>query len=61
MGCRCNERRQAIVRSIQATAKGDVEAATKEATFVVKSTVQDAGNVFRQSVAAAKARLSRGR
>jgi hypothetical protein len=61
MGCRCNERRQAIVRSLNATAQGDVETVAKEATFVVKSTVQDVGNVFRQSVAAAKARLMRGR
>lgn len=61
MGCRCNERRQAITRSVQASAKGDVEAVAKEAVFVVKSTVQDAGSAFRHSVAAARSRLNRGK
>lgn len=57
MGCRCNERREAITRSIEASAKGDVETVAKEAAFVVRSTVEDAANAFRQSVNAAKARL----
>lgn len=61
MGCRCNERRQAITRSVEATARGDVEAVAKEAVFVVRSSVQDAGAIFRQSVSAAKARLTRRR
>jgi hypothetical protein len=59
MGCRCKERRQALTRAAEASAKGDVETVAKEATFVVKSTVQDASNAFRQSVAAARSRLMR--
>lgn len=59
MGCRCNERRQAISRSLEATAKGDVETVAKETVFVVKSTAQDAASIFRQTVAAAKSRLMR--
>ena len=59
MTCRCNERREAIVRSIDATGRGDVETVAKEAAFVVRSTVEDAASAFRQSVNAAKARLMR--
>lgn len=59
MGCRCNERRQAIVRTVKAATQADVQTIATETAFVLKSTVQDAGNALRQSVVAAKARLSR--
>jgi hypothetical protein len=57
MGCRCNERREAIVRTVEAAATG--EAIPAELPFVVKSAAQHTANAFRQSVAAAKSRLSR--
>jgi hypothetical protein len=59
MGCRCNERRGAIVRTVQAVKARDTKTAVEETTFVVQSTVQDAASVLRQSVTAAKARLMR--
>ncbi len=59
MGCRCNERRQAINQTFQAAAKGDVKTAAEHTAFVVKSAAQDAASAFRQSVAAAKTKLIR--
>lgn len=59
MGCRCNERRQAITRTVQAAQAGDAKIAVEQTKFVVQSTVQDAASVLRQSVTAAKARLMR--
>jgi hypothetical protein len=59
MGCRCNERRGAIVRTVHAVKAGDTKTAVEQTTFVVQSTVQDAASVLRQSVSAAKARLMR--
>jgi hypothetical protein len=61
MGCRCNERRAAIARAVQAAKTGDGEITDlvkKELAFVATTTAQDAASTFRASVAAAKARLS---
>lgn len=59
MGCRCNERRDAIVRTAQAIKAGDTKTATDQTAFVVKSAVEDAASALRQSVAAARSRLMR--
>jgi hypothetical protein len=59
MGCRCNERRQALTRTVQAVKAADTKAVTSELAFVAKTAVQDTRSAFAQSVAAAKARLSR--
>jgi hypothetical protein len=59
MGCRCNERRGAITETVRALAKGDTKTAADQTTFVVKSAAEDAASAFRQTVAAAKSRLSR--
>ncbi|MDA9521647.1 hypothetical protein XI06_15175 [Bradyrhizobium sp. CCBAU 11434] len=59
MGCRCNERRIAIVHGVRAVVRGDAEQAAEQARFVVTSTVEDASSLFRAKVAAAAARMTR--
>jgi len=59
MGCRCNERRVAITRTVQAIRAGDTKTATDQTAFVVKTAAEDVVNTFRQSVAAARSRLMR--
>lgn len=61
MGCRCNERGIAIIKTARAIGKGDLKTATEQTGFVVRTAVQDAGSVLRQSAAAAKQRLMRRR
>ena len=63
MGCRCNERREAIKRVfVQGPDLGKTQAGVlKELAFVATSTVQDARSGLRAATAAAKARLSRRR
>lgn len=59
MGCRCNERGQALTRTVQAVREGDTQTAIDQTAFVIRSTVQDAASAFRQSVVAARTRLTR--
>ncbi|MCB2106369.1 MAG: hypothetical protein KDE14_01655 [Rhodobacteraceae bacterium] len=42
MGCRCAERKQAIVRGATAAVRGDVKAAASAAAFVSRTLAQDA-------------------
>lgn len=58
MGCRCNERAEALTRAAQAVRTGDGQAIATEAKFVVTSTVQDVASTFRNQVAAARSRLT---
>jgi hypothetical protein len=41
MGCRCNERKQAIVRGAAAAVRGDAKSAAEAANFVVRTLSQD--------------------
>lgn len=41
MGCRCNERREAIGRAIGAAVRGDTSAVRREVDFVGRSAVED--------------------
>jgi hypothetical protein len=59
MGCRCNERRDAIIRTVDAIRAADPETIAEQTAFIVKSSGEDIANTFRQSVAAAKSRLMR--
>ncbi|WIG52497.1 MAG: hypothetical protein OJF48_003416 [Afipia sp.] len=42
MGCRCNERKQAISRGAAAAVRGDVKAAASSAAYVARTLAQDA-------------------
>jgi hypothetical protein len=42
MGCRCNERKQAIARGVSAAVRGDVKSAAEAASFVARTLTQDA-------------------
>ena len=42
VGCRCSERRAAIVDALSGIASGDAEAVAKAAAFVARSTAEDA-------------------
>ncbi|MGX9947274.1 hypothetical protein [Bradyrhizobium sp. BTAi1] len=42
MGCRCNERKQAIVRGVSAAVRGDVKTLAESAGFVARTLSQDA-------------------
>lgn len=58
MGCRCNERGQAIVRGAAALGRGDLRTAATSAAFVVRTTAEDARTgALRASAAAQLARL----
>ena len=54
MGCRCNERKQAIVRGLSAAVRGDVKGVTQSAAFVSRTLVQDARSGALRTAAAAK-------
>lgn len=57
MGCRCNERRDAILRGVKGIASGDTVAAKREAAFIVQSSAQDAASALRRAASIAKQRL----
>jgi len=62
MGCRCNERKQAIVRGVSAAVRGDAKGAVQSAAFVSRTLVQDARSGALRAAAAAKlASLRKGR
>lgn len=54
MGCRCNERKQAIVRGVSAAVRGDVKGAAQSAAFVSRTLVQDARSGALRTAAASK-------
>lgn len=58
MGCRCNERAEALTRTVQAIRDGDRQTVAAEAKFVVTSAVQDVASTFRNQVAAARSKLT---
>lgn len=59
MGCRCNERRQAIMSLVRPQTQGASEEATVRnvAEFVGRTMVEDAQSAFTSKVTAAKAAL----
>jgi hypothetical protein len=59
MGCRCNERRQAIVRIVKASTGGTPTDVGAELQTIVQTFREDATTKFRQSVTQAKASLQR--
>jgi hypothetical protein len=61
MGCRCSERREAIVLAASSVRRGDIHEAAAEARFVVTSAVQDIREAGRSlsRLAAARAGLRR--
>ncbi|WP_315792423.1 MULTISPECIES: hypothetical protein [unclassified Bradyrhizobium] len=42
MGCRCNERKQAIVRGVSAAVRGDAKGAAQSAAYVSRTLIEDA-------------------
>jgi hypothetical protein len=61
MGCRCSERRAAIVDALSGVASGDAEAVAKAASFVVRSAAEDARAAASAVRVKAAARLGIGR
>ncbi|MBR0871184.1 hypothetical protein JQ633_12505 [Bradyrhizobium tropiciagri] len=59
MACRCNERREAIVRIVKSASVGKTEDVVRNIDFVVKSSAEDTAAMLRQSIAAARLRLIR--
>lgn len=57
MGCRCNERREAIVKAAVALAHGDATKVPAAARFVRDTAMEDAAEAARKMRAAAAARL----
>jgi hypothetical protein len=41
MGCRCNERKQAIVRGVSAAVRGDAKSTAEAVGFVARTLSQD--------------------
>jgi len=58
MGCRCNERRAAIVQGVKAAASGDLKTLADQARVFSKS-IRDDADDFRGKVATARASLAR--
>lgn len=61
MGCRCNERAQAILRGVSAVARGDVKGAVKPAAYVARTLVEDARSGALRAAAAQKLAVIRQR
>lgn len=57
MACRCNERREAIVKAAVAIAHGDVSKVAEAARFVRDTAIEDAQEAARKMRTAAAARL----
>ncbi len=57
MGCRCNERRDAIMKAAVALAHGDSSKVSVAARFVRDTAIEDASEAARKMRAAAAARL----
>jgi hypothetical protein len=54
MGCRCNERKQAIVRGVSAVARGDAKGAVQSAAYVSRTLVEDTRSGALRAAAAQK-------
>lgn len=54
MGCRCNERKDAILRGVSAVARGDAKGAVSSAAYVSRTLVEDARSGALRAAAAAK-------
>jgi hypothetical protein len=54
MGCRCNERKDAIVRGVSAVARGDAKGAAKSAAYVARTLVEDTRSGTLRAAAAQK-------
>jgi hypothetical protein len=61
MGCRCNERADAIRDGIKAVAQGDAQGVADAAKFVVVTAAQDVTTTIRDRTVAARARLMQRR
>lgn len=61
MGCRCNERGQAMRDALAGIAKGDTAAVGKAAAFIARSAAEDARTAANTVRAKAAARLGSGR
>ncbi|GJE27961.1 hypothetical protein [Methylobacterium organophilum] len=59
MGCRCSERRTAIVQATKAIARGDARAAAAQAGFVGRTAAEDARAALATRIATARSRLGR--
>jgi hypothetical protein len=58
MGCKCNERRQAIGRAVVAVTRGDLKTAATSAAYVGRTLAQDAqSGALRQAAMQNLARL----
>lgn len=60
MGCRCNERQQAIVRGASAIVRGDLRTAASSAGYVARTLAQDSRSGALRSAAAAQLARLRG-
>lgn len=58
MGCRCNERRDAIRAGVKAAASGDLKKLAEQAQVFTK-TVRDDASDFRGKIASARQTLAR--
>lgn len=54
MGCRCNERGQALTRAVSSAIRGQVKAVTRELGFVGKTAVDDLRSGAMRQAATAK-------
>lgn len=61
MGCRCGERREAIVKTAKAIQKGDGQAVASEVKFIAQSAIEDASTALRKSISQARVNLTRWR
>jgi hypothetical protein len=58
MGCRCNERKQAISRAASAVTRGDLKTVAQSAGFVTRTLAQDVrSGALRQAATQNLARL----
>ena len=58
MGCRCNERRTAIIKAAGDVRQGDVKAATEKVRFVTRTAIEDARS-FAGRITTARQKLAR--
>lgn len=58
MGCRCNERAAAMVRTVKAIGTGDAAEAAAQVQFITKSAVEDVATTVRSQMLAARSRLA---
>ena len=61
MGCRCNERREALKKALDAAAHGDTTEIKTELKFVAASSFEDAGIAARGVVQTLKTKAAQAR